>query len=224
MVPLSDESLWWKHLKQYLLNFIHIRELLLKEPIILVDFINNMIVCVHEFEILKVQLVPLIGTFRKDNCFFLFILLPQRIPHHLWIFFFNIYSDFMSRWIWFLNMYKVPNSTMSVIGRAPTTGAAKHWTSPRVDNLTLMSVAHQGKWCPSRVRNSNSLMTISPTILDAKYIWFGNLQNASCMWIQQTWNPAIYSQCEFNKLEFQHNSQCEFNILEFQYKFSTELE
>ena len=46
-----------------------------------------MIVRVHGFEILEVQLVQLIGTFRKDNCLFLFILLPQRIPHLLWIFF-----------------------------------------------------------------------------------------------------------------------------------------
>ena len=113
---------------------------------------------------------------------------------------------------------------MSVIGRAPTTGAAKHWTSPRVDNLTLMSVAHQGKWCPSRVRNSNSLMTISPTILDAKYIWFGNIQcflyanstnlnssNIFSMRIQLTWIPTEMLNANSINLNSSINSQLNWN-------------
>ena len=48
---------------------MHIIALLLKEPVFLVELINNMIVRIHGFEILNAQLVPLIGSLRKDNCF-----------------------------------------------------------------------------------------------------------------------------------------------------------
>jgi hypothetical protein len=68
------------------LNFIEIRVLLLIESRFLADFINNMIVRIHGFEILNVQLVPLIESLRKDSCLLWFIMLNQRIPQLLWIF------------------------------------------------------------------------------------------------------------------------------------------
>jgi hypothetical protein len=62
------------------------RVLFLTQPEFLVDFMNNMIIRIHGFEILNAQLVPLIGSLRKYSCLLLFIMLPRRIPQLLWIF------------------------------------------------------------------------------------------------------------------------------------------
>ena len=48
---------------------MHIIALLLKEPVFLVELINNMIVRIHGFEILNAQLVPLIGSLEKTIVF-----------------------------------------------------------------------------------------------------------------------------------------------------------
>ena len=85
MVLLSDELLWSRHYGKCLLNLISIRGLLLIELEFLAYLINNMIVCIHGLEILYVQLVPLIGSLRKDNRLLLFIPLLQGIPQLQWV-------------------------------------------------------------------------------------------------------------------------------------------
>jgi len=102
---------------------------------------NSMVVCIHRFEILDAQLVPLIGSLRKtiDFCC---SYLCFRESHNLSGSISNMYSDFKSGGIWFLIIYKAPYFTVSGIGGSFVSGGVKHWYSPRVDRLTLMSVAH----------------------------------------------------------------------------------
>ena len=74
-----------RHCRQCLLNLIQIRGLLLTELEFLAYFMNSMIVCIHGFEILDVQLVPVIGSLRKDNRLLLFIPLLQGVPQLQWV-------------------------------------------------------------------------------------------------------------------------------------------
>ena len=62
-----------------------IRGLLLTELEFLAYFINSMVVCIHGFEILDAQLVPLIGSLRIDNRLLLFIPLFQGVPQPQWV-------------------------------------------------------------------------------------------------------------------------------------------
>ena len=61
-----------------------IRGLLLTELEFLAYLMNSMVVCIHEFEILDAQLVPLIGSLRIDNRLLLFIPL-LGIPQPQWV-------------------------------------------------------------------------------------------------------------------------------------------
>jgi len=70
---------------QCLLNLISIRGLLLTELEFLAYLMNSMVVCIRGFEILDAQLVPLIGSLRKDNRLLLFIPLLQGVPQLQWV-------------------------------------------------------------------------------------------------------------------------------------------
>jgi len=67
------------------LNLIGIRGLLLIELEFLAYLMNNMVVCIHGFEIMDEQLVPLIGSLRKTIVFLLFIPLIQGVPQLQWV-------------------------------------------------------------------------------------------------------------------------------------------